>query len=242
VVPSFFSNRNWRYSVALFPSILIAVVHHAVGLEPEEPNLPGDVTGLISDYRCQFKDETAIDKRQAKEKAQVSALIAIIDAESKSGGDNFIKHRALRELERFPNSEEAIRVLVREIQFEPPMIYYRRSLATYTAADVLQKMGSRARHGLFAGLSKPLSDPELNLRAVVLVRMDGDGEMSKLAKEIAAKRLRNDVEMIEQEAFPAGQLAEQKTGTVFNLKRMIAMIEDPHFSAGRIPDPIVPEK
>lgn len=240
--PSFIANRISRYPSALCYLIFVPISHLALGSEPGDGNLPGEVAGLIAEYRNQFQDETAVNQRRAKEKDRVNALIAVIDSESKSGGDHSIKHRALRELEKFPNSEEGIRVLVREIQFEPPMIFAKNSLATYTAADVLSKMGIRARQGLFAGLSKPLSDPELNLRAVVLVTMDGDGENSKLGREIAMKRLRNVLGEIEQEAVPAGQLAEQKAGIVFNLKRMIAMIEDHRFSVGRFPAPNVPER
>jgi len=222
--------------------MLLAAKHRVLGIDPEQATSGNDRAALISDHRKQLNDGMALDQRKGKEKSQVSALVAIIDEESRRGGNDAVKHRALRELEAFPNSEEAISVLVREIQFEPPMRSYKNLLGTYTAAEVLSQMGPRARAGLFKGISKPLSEPELYLRGVVLVQMDGpDGEWD-MGREIALKRLRNRLAMVEKEVFPPGELTEQKAGIVFNLKRMISLIEDPRFSAGRIPNPDVPKK
>ena len=134
----------------------------------------------------------------------VQALVAIIGGESKPGGNRSLKHRALRELERFPNSDEAITALIREIRFEPPEHSSKNPLATYTAADVLSKMGAPARSGLLkVGIGKPLSEPELYLRGVVLVTMDLDGER-KLGKEIALKRLRHELDVLEKDGVPPG--------------------------------------
>src|SRR5207253_1593463 len=100
-----------------------------------------------------------IGKRTANGNADVSALIAIIDDESRPGGNSTLKHAALRELERFSNSFDAVNVLIREIRFEPPMLSSRNPLSTYTAADVLSKMGPFARTRLLsAQLNKPLSE------------------------------------------------------------------------------------
>ena len=204
-------------------------------LAADFPSDSGDLDQRVKELR-----ETLTTKgREVVERdaeLTVRALVAIIDEESRAGGNRSLKHRALRELERFPNSDEAITALIREIQFEPPEHFSKKLLATYTAADVLSKMGAPARSRLLkVGMGKPLSEPELYLRGVVLVTMDFDEER-KLAKEIVLKRLRHDLNVLEKDVVP-GQGGEAITAAIFNYKRMISLIEDPRFSSGRIPDP-----
>lgn len=240
--PRFRTTRKVCYPVIAISLISFMGSHQVLAIEPGQGHLAPDVTALISEHRNQLKEGTAIDKRKGMEAAQVRALVAIIDGESKPGGNRSLKHRALRELERFPNSDEAISALLREIRFEPPQRFSKNPLATYTAADVLSKMGVRARTRLLKeGLGKPLSEPELYLRAVVLVMMDFDAEW-KAGKEIALKRLRSELEVVEKEVVPPGHDAETLAAGVFNFKRMISLIDDPRFSAARIPDPDEPEK
>jgi hypothetical protein len=239
VGPKFGKYRSRFCPVGAALLIFFMAPCHVLGIEP---NVVNKVTALISEYRNQFKEGTAIDRGKDVEAAQVSALVAIIDGESKPRGDRPLKHRALRELERFPNSEEAITILLREIQFEPPQRYSKNPLATYTAASVLSKMGGLARtRVLKSGLNKPLADPELYLRGVVVVMLDDDQGEWKLAKEIALKRVKHLIETVEREAG-AGEAAEHRAAILFNLKRMTSLIEDPTFSARRIPDPAEPPK
>jgi hypothetical protein len=237
VRPTFKAFQNWncRFVAALL--VFVASSYRVLGIDA---NAGDEVARLNSQLRGQLKDGEAIDKRKANERLQVAALVAIINDESKPNGDNPLKHRALRELGRFPESDEAIDVLLREIRFEPPKIFAKDALATYPAADVLSKMGTRARTRLLkGGLNKPLSQPELYVRGVVLVKMDEDSLDWNLAKEITLKRLRHLLETVEKQDVP-GDAAAYKAANLFNLKGMISLIDDPRFSARRISDPDVP--
>lgn len=229
----------WFSLASVTAMILVILGTPVLGVEP---NREQDEATLAAKFRDQLKDGNWIDRRKGDEALEVRALITLINEESTRGGNNALKHRALRELEKYPNSEEGILILLREIRFEPPVRSAKDPLATYTAASVLSKMGVRARSKMLrSGLNKPVSDPELYLRGVVLVMLDGDQGEWKLAKEITLKRVGHLLGKVEEEPGE-GEAAEHKAAILYNLKRMTSLIEDPTFSAWRIPDPDEPPK
>jgi hypothetical protein len=165
----------------------------------------------------------------------VRALVSIIDVESKRGGNNSLKHRALRELGRHPDSLLAIETLIREIEFEPPqMVGAKSPIISYTAATTLTKMGSLARVKLLRSLRKPLAEPELHLRAHVLARMDGDLGAGSDGTEITLSRLRRELKLRKEDPEPPGA-KEAKAAVLFNLGRMISILEEPGALSHRIP-------
>ena len=232
--------RHWFSSIGIAFLIVVNASSCLLGVDPKHDE---DVAKMASSFRDQLKDGGGMDHRKSKETLEVSALVAVVNEESTPGGNNALKHRALRELERFPNSDEAISLLLREIRFEPPMIHTKDPLATYTSADVLTKMGVRARTRLLkSGLNKPLSEPELYVRAVVLVKLDESDLDWTLAKEITQKRITHLLEMVKKEDALPGQSADHKAAILFNLNRMNSLIGDQSFSALRIPNPDEPQK
>jgi hypothetical protein len=165
----------------------------------------------------------------------VRAIVSIIDEESKRAGNNSLKHRALLELGKHPDSELAIKTLIREIEFGPPQVGGPRGpLKSYTAALTLTKMGSAARVKLLRGLRKPLAEPELHLRAHVLGGMDGDMGEGSDGPEITLHRLRRELKLRKEDPEPPGE-KEGKAAVLFNLQRMISILEQPGALSREIP-------
>jgi hypothetical protein len=227
------SGPRWTiWFIGLF-AVTLAMGHCLASQAAEPPPATGGDQS-VAEVRARLQDKERPARESAADAKLLSAVIAIIDEESKPGGDHALKHRALRELARFPESDEAIKILIREILFEPPQVSTKDPLATYTAASVLSKMGAKARSKVLrVGLNKPLSDRELSMRGVVAVILDSDDQEWPFAKALTLRRMRHLREEVERQ--PAeGEAAEHKEAILSNLKRLDALVSQPNFSRHQV--------
>jgi hypothetical protein len=168
-------------------------------------------------------DRLAEDRRGREE--TVSVLMAIVNDESKPGGNKGLVDFALEQLGSYPDSERAVKLLVNELDFQAHNLVNSNPLYAYTAARSLIKVGVPSRRRILGAISSPTSDRKLHVMAVVLAATDQIGDDRFSGPPIAAFRLQRLVEQIESDRVePEGE--EAKATAIRNLRRLIVLLSE----------------
>lgn len=220
--------------------LTIALLCHAFrGHDQRASAQDTDLTKRISQLRAALSldvsDRAAAATREATDReTTVKALIAIVNEESKAGGNHRLLNLAIAELGSYPEVFDAAELLVKMIDYEESGFVNVNPLNRFPAARALIKLGLPARRHVI-GVGTPLSDEQLQLRSYVLAVLEQTNNRDPdSGRAIAVARLMRQLERVEAEVV-LPEFEGSRANAVKNLHRMIAFVADPVLLAKQIP-------